>query len=128
VARLATQRGDGRVDLVPFVFAWMPAPEPGLGWLVSAVDAKPKRSLRLQRLANVAATPGVTVLVDHYDEDWTALWWVRIRGAARVLDPGPTATDALGALAAKYPQYRRQPPPGPVMSVSIEAVSGWSAT
>src|SRR3954467_8637183 len=81
---------DPAIDLVPFVFAWLADPAP-LGRLVHAVDHKPKRPDRLQRLRNVAAPPEVTVLVDHYEEDWSALWWVRVRGRASVLDPGGDA-------------------------------------
>jgi PPOX class probable F420-dependent enzyme len=114
----------GVVDLVPFVFAWLPEPAP-LGRLVHAVDHKPKRHQRLQRLANVAAHPGVTVLVDHYEDDWTRLWWVRLRGTATVLDPAEQA--GLDALAAKYPVYRDRPPTGPMMSVRLDEVRGWSA-
>jgi PPOX class probable F420-dependent enzyme len=126
VGRLATHRADGGIDLVPFVFVWLPDPPP-LGRLVSAVDHKPKRHERLQRLANVAAHPGVTVLVDHYEEDWSALWWVRLRGEARELAPGGDDT-ALSALVAKYRAYRERPPAGALLRVELTAVQGWSAS
>ena len=113
------------VDLVPFVFAWLADPAP-LGRLVHAVDHKPKRHDRLQRLRNIAAHPEVTVLVDHYDEDWSALWWVRVRGRAVVLDPGGDA-DGLAALIVKYEPYRHQPPAGPMVVIHIGEVRGWSA-
>ena len=100
---------------MPFVFAWLAEPAP-LGRLVHAVDHKPKRHDRLQRLRNIAAHPEVTVLVDHYDEDWSALWWVRVRGRASVLDPGGDA-DGLAALVAKYEPYRLQPPAGPMVVI-----------
>jgi PPOX class probable F420-dependent enzyme len=125
VGRLATGRADGGIDLVPFVFAWLPDPPP-LGRLVSAVDHKPKRHQRLQRLANVAAHPEVTVLVDHYEDDWSALWWVRLRGRAAELAPGADA-DALSALVAKYRPYQDRPPGGPLLRIELTAVSGWSA-
>lgn len=122
VGHLATQRPDGLVDLVPFVFAWLSEPGP-LGRIVSAVDHKPKRTQRLQRLANVAVHPEVTVLVDHYDDDWSRLWWVRLRGHA-VEQPDP---EGLGALCEKYDQYRQEPPRGPMLRIVVTALQGWSA-
>ena len=77
VARLATTDPDGRPHLVPIVFVLDGQT------LYSAVDAKPKRSRRLRRVANARERPDVTVLVDHYEDDWGRLWWVRVRGRAR---------------------------------------------
>ena len=122
VARLATIAADGTPHLVPFSFVL--AGEN----LYSAVDSKKKRSTRLQRLANIARDPRVTVLVDHYEEDWTRLWWVRLAGRARQLDPGGEAEEALRLLAAKYPQYEELPPAGPVLQIEIERWSGWEAS
>ena len=90
--------------------------------------SKPKRSTALRRLANVAVNPRVALLVDHYDEDWTALWWVRADGTARVLDADSVeGRAALAALAGRYPQYRDAPPGGPVLAVHVTRWSGWSA-
>jgi PPOX class probable F420-dependent enzyme len=92
--------------------------------LYTAVDEKPKRTRRLQRLRNIEADPRVEVLIDHYDDDdWTRLWWVRLRGRARNVDDA----HALELLAAKYPQYRDRPPSGPVIAVTIEGRSEWHA-
>lgn len=125
VARLATRNPAGLVDLVPFVFAWMPGGD--FGCLVSAVDHKPKRSSRLQRLANISADPCVTVLVDHYADDWTTLWWVRLRGDATELAPGRDSNEAIDSLVAKYPQYSERRPVGPVVRVVITDLIGWAA-
>jgi PPOX class probable F420-dependent enzyme len=124
VARLATADADGRPHLVPMVFAVSGET------IYSAVDAKPKRTSALRRLANIAANPRVAVLVDRYDEDWSTLWWVRADGLGRVLpDPGlPEARLAVGLLTERYAQYREHPPPGPVLAVDVERWSGWSAT
>jgi PPOX class probable F420-dependent enzyme len=123
VARLATVEPDGRPHLVPIVFVVHGER------LFSAVDAKPKRSQELRRLANVRANPAVSVLVDDYDEDWTALRWARADGVAEVLAPDhPQARAAVALLAAKYSQYREQPPPGPVLAVEVSRWSGWSFT
>jgi PPOX class probable F420-dependent enzyme len=121
VARLATTDPDGRPHLVPIVFALEG------DTLYSAVDRKPKRSRRLRRVENARERPDVTVLVDHYDDDWERLWWIRLRGRARVLDGGPEHDRALVLLAEKYPQYRAEPPVGPVLAVDVDEVRTWSA-
>jgi PPOX class probable F420-dependent enzyme len=121
VARLATIDEEGRPHLVPICFVL------DRDVLYSAVDEKPKRSRRLKRLANIRAHPDVTVLVDHYEEDWSRLWWVRVRGAARVLEAGQEHDRALALLAEKYDQYRAEPPRGPVIAVRVREWRGWSA-
>ena len=119
VARLATADGSGRPHLVPLVFAV--AGET----VYSVVDQKPKRELELRRLRNVRANPRACLLADHYEEDWSALWWVRADGLARVLDPAAAeGRRALGLLAGRYPQQR---PAGAVLAVDVERWSGWSA-
>lgn len=122
VARLATLDADGRPHLVPIVFALAG------DTVYTAVDEKPKRSRALRRIENARERPDVTVLVDRYDEDWTQLWWVRIRGRARVLDEGEEAAAALEALRAKYPQYRGEPPGPPVLAVAVEDWRAWTAS
>ncbi|MCU7727936.1 TIGR03668 family PPOX class F420-dependent oxidoreductase [Actinoplanes sp. KI2] len=118
VARLATAGPDGVPHLVPIVFALV-------GDVIhTAVDAKPKRTRRLKRLANIAANPRVSVLADHYEDDWSRLWWVRADGVARILDTSP---DGLAALAERYPQYRETPPPGPFLEITVERWSSWPA-
>ena len=95
--------------------------------LYSAVDRKPKRSRTLRRIENARARPDVTVLVDHYEDDWHRLWWIRLRGRARVLDAGDERERALTLLAEKYPHYRTEPPNGAVLAVDIAEVREWSA-
>ena len=121
MARLATIDPDGRPHLVPIVFAL------DGDTLYSAVDRKPKRSTTLRRIENARARPDVTVLVDHYEDDWSRLWWIRLRGRARVLDDGAERGRALRLLAEKYPLYRDEPPAGPVLAVDVVDVRGWSA-
>jgi PPOX class probable F420-dependent enzyme len=119
VGRLATLGADGRPHLVPICFALEGET------LYSAVDEKPKRSKRLQRLENIRRHPEVTVLVDQYEEDWTRLWWVRLDGTATVHEAGPERERGLELLGAKYEQYRAGPPTGPVIAVRIESWRGW---
>jgi PPOX class probable F420-dependent enzyme len=95
--------------------------------LYSAVDAKPKRSRRLRRIENARRRPDVTVLVDSYEEDWSRLWWVQLRGRARVLDSGPEAERALELLVRKYGQYGERPPGVPVLAVDVAEWRAWSA-
>jgi PPOX class probable F420-dependent enzyme len=121
VARLATVDSDGRPHLVPIAFVVVG------DTLYSAVDSKPKRSRTLRRIENARVRPDVTVLVDHYEDDWTRLWWVRLRGRARVLDGGDEADRALAALAAKYERYRARPPGLPVLAVDLAEWRAWSA-
>ena len=120
VARLATAGADGRPHVVPCTFAVL-----GEDTIVSAVDHKPKRTTALRRLANIAANPRVAVLADHYEDDWDALWWVRVDGSATVIDE-PTAA-ILAPLVAKYSAYATRPPEGPAIVVTLERWRGWSA-
>ncbi len=120
VARLATLDDDGRPHLVPIVFALDGET------LYTAVDRKPKRSWKLRRIENARARPDVTILVDHYEEDWDCLWWIRLRGRARVLDDGEERERALALLREKYQQYRTEPPDGAVLAVDVTEVREWS--
>ena len=122
MARLATTDPDGRPHLVPIVFAL------DGDTLYSAVDRKPKRSTKLRRIENARARPDVTILVDHYEEDWRQLWWIRVRGRARVLDDGDERAHALALLQEKYRQYRVEPPDGPVLAVDITEIRSWSGS
>ncbi|WP_061294629.1 TIGR03668 family PPOX class F420-dependent oxidoreductase [Herbidospora cretacea] len=90
--------------------------------IVSAVDHKPKTTRRLRRLEDIAADPRVSLLVDHYDDDWDRLWWVRADGVARVVAAWP-----VECLAAKYPQYRERPPEGPFIVIDVRHWQDWSA-
>ena len=121
VARLATVAADGAPHLVPVCFAVNGAV------VYSAVDDKPKRTTDLARLANIAAEPRVALLADHYDGDWTRLWWVRADGRARVVTAADERALALEALAAAYTQYAGRPPQGPVIAIEVHRWSGWSA-
>jgi PPOX class probable F420-dependent enzyme len=118
VARLATVAPDGRPHVVPICFAVED------DTLYTAIDEKPKRTRALQRLRNIEANPRVEVLVDHYEEDWSRLWWVRLRGTARVVERDERALDLL---MTKYEQYRSAPPNGPTIEIKVEQRAEWSA-
>ena len=115
VAQLATAGADGVPHLVPIVFAV------SNDVIYTAVDAKRKSSQRLRRMANIEVNPAVSLIVDHYDDDWSQLWWVRADGIATISD------DPEPALIARYPQYALQPPPGPFLRIQVTSWHGWSA-
>ncbi|MFQ6227440.1 TIGR03668 family PPOX class F420-dependent oxidoreductase [Nocardia sp. NPDC002869] len=120
VARLATVTTAGAPHLVPIVFALAG------DTVYTAVDAKPKSTTALRRLANIEANPEIAVLADFYDEDWTRLWWVRADGRARIVT-GDEARQGLTHLTDRYPVYVTEPPPGPVIALDIARWSGWAA-
>jgi PPOX class probable F420-dependent enzyme len=120
VARLATARPDGSPHVVPFTFAVV---GDRIYW---AVDRKPKSGRTLQRLVNLEAEPRVSAVADHYEADWTRLWWVRADGVGRIASDDE-AVEGLAALMEKYTQYRADPPPGPVVVIEVARWSGWRA-
>jgi PPOX class probable F420-dependent enzyme len=121
VARMATVATGSRPHVVPVCFALD-------GEVIhSAVDAKPKRSRDLRRLRNIEANPQVALLADHYEEDWTRLWWARADGVARLYERGePEHARAVELLAARYDQYGDSLPEGTAIVIEVERWSGWS--
>ena len=121
VAMLGTVGADGRPHLVPVVFAVH-------GDVVyTAVDAKRKTTQRLRRLANIEANPQVSMLVDHYADDWSQLWWVRADGLAAVHYSGEEMAAGYALLRQKYVQYQRIALDGPVITVEVQRWSSWHA-
>jgi len=122
VARLATADGFGTPHVVPIVFAL------DGDAIHTCVDDKPKTTRRLRRLTDIAENPRVSVLVDHYSDDWSQLWWIRIDGIATIHDADTEAgATGLDALARKYPQYRVRRPAGPVITIDRLRWRSWSA-
>jgi PPOX class probable F420-dependent enzyme len=122
VGRLATVTASGKAHVVPMCFAM-------IGDVVySAVDHKRKRSTNLRRMANIVATGSTSLLVDHFEEDWSSLWWVRLDGTGRLVEDEDEAAVAIEALIAKYPQYQQRPPDGPIMAIDVQQWTGWSAS
>jgi PPOX class probable F420-dependent enzyme len=123
-AILATTAPGGRPRLVPICFVL------DGDVLLSPLDEKPKQPgdpRSLARVRDLAARRGVSLLVHRWDEEWSRLGWVRLRGDARLLEPGGEVhAAAIGPLRAKYPQYadhaieRR-----PMIEVVIDRVSSW---
>jgi PPOX class probable F420-dependent enzyme len=121
VARLATVDVKGRPHVVPCCFA---LDGETLYSVVDDVKAKSTRALR--RLENIRIHPDVTLLVDHYEEDWSALWWVRLDGVARVLDDASPRHEAgTRLLVDKYEQYADASLSGPLIAVDITQWRAW---
>jgi PPOX class probable F420-dependent enzyme len=123
VAHLATVGAGGEPRVVPCCFA-----VDGDVLYTAVDDVKAKSTLDLRRVADIRERPTVALVVDHYDDDWSQLWWVRARGDAHVVTDGEERIRALALLAEKYPQYRAQPPPGAVIAVTITEWRSWSAS
>lgn len=121
VIRLATVDERGRPGLVVATFAV------DGDRIYTAVDAKPKGTRDLRRLRDVRANPRVAALADHYEDDWTRLWWVRADATARILTDPASMAAPIGLLRARYPQYHDTPPEGPVIAMTVERWSGWAS-
>jgi len=103
VAHLATADANGIPHIVPICFVYDGT------CLYSVIDRKPKRGngLNLKRVQNILANPRVSLLLDHYEENWDRLWYVLINGDAEILQGGQEHNEAIGLLRQKYPQYRK---------------------
>ncbi|HEY7294678.1 MAG TPA: TIGR03668 family PPOX class F420-dependent oxidoreductase [Dehalococcoidia bacterium] len=122
VAHLATANGAGQPHVVPVCFALLG------GAIYTPLDRKPKRVPveRLRRVRDLAANPAVCLTVDDYDEDWRRLHWLQVRGTARVVPPGEEQRAAIGALQARYAQYREMALEElPVIRIEPERVIDW---
>ncbi len=119
VGRLSTLTADHRPHIVPCCFVLHGRA------VYSAIDGKPKSTLDLRRVQNLAANPAASLLVDHYAEDWTQLWWIRVDGSGRAVEQDSERRRALDLLAAKYAQYRTVALPGPVLALDIERWRTW---
>ena len=122
---LCTLHAERGVDAVPVVYV-----VDDDGYVGVPIDrVKPKGSSRLQRERNLEADPRGALLVEHWDrDDWSALWWVRLDGSGRIVADSAERARAVAALCEKYPQYAARPPAGPVLAVTVERWSAWSAS
>jgi PPOX class probable F420-dependent enzyme len=120
VARLATADARGHPHIVVTTFALSGSK------VYLVVDEKPKTTRDLKRVRNIRANPTVALLADHYDEDWTKLWWIRADGRAVIVEDPGVAAQAIDLLAERYPQYRASRPRGPVIAVTVDTWTGWA--
>ena len=121
VAHLATADSAGTPSVVPVCFAL------AAETLYITIDEKPKGDpLRLRRLRNLAENPTAAVVADRYDEDWTRLGWVLVRGPAEILTAGEEHERAQALLRGRYPQLARMAITAlPVIALRIARASGW---
>ncbi|AZM47490.1 TIGR03668 family PPOX class F420-dependent oxidoreductase [Streptomyces sp. WAC 06738] len=122
VARLATADRAGVPHVVPITFAV------DGDVIVFAVDHKPKRTTDLRRLRNIAENPAVSVIADHYADDWASLWWARADGRAEIREDDAGRLPAVDLLQQKYRQYEEAPPPGAVVAIHVVTWTGWAFT
>ncbi len=123
IGRMATAGADGRPHVIPVCFAYLD------GCIYSVLDAKPKTAAltRLRRVRNILSNPQVSLVLDHYEADWTKLWYLLLFGTAELLEDGPEPTRAVAVLRDKYPQYRAMELEGnPVIKITPERVTGWA--
>jgi PPOX class probable F420-dependent enzyme len=121
VGHLATADAHGAPHLVPVCFVVSD------GSLYITIDQKPKGDPRgLKRLRNIIENPRAAFVADRWDEDWTRLGWVMLRGPAEILEKGPEHDRAQALLRSRYPQYQDMALDGlPVIAVRIERVTSW---
>ena len=125
VARLATVDEAGRPHALPVCFAALE------GVLYTPIDEKPKRGdpTTLRRVRNILANPSVCLVADHYEEDWTRLAWLQVRGSAALVEDARERTRAFAALRERYPQYRTMDLESrPLIRITPRQVVGWAAT
>lgn len=120
VARLATADASGCPHVVPICFALIEHT------VYFTIDEKPKTTRRLKRLANLRENPFAALVVDRYDEDWSRLGWVMVRGRAEILTGGPEHDAAQASLRARYPQLAGMDIEElPVVAIRIERAASW---
>jgi PPOX class probable F420-dependent enzyme len=121
VGHLATAGAQAVPHLVPVCFAVSD------GTVYITIDRKPKGNpLTLKRLRNIVENPVAAFIADRWDEDWTRLGWVMLRGPAEILPDGPEHDQAQALLRTRYPQYRgMELDELPVIAIRIERVTSW---
>jgi PPOX class probable F420-dependent enzyme len=124
VGRLATSDAANRPHAIPICYACID------DFVYSVIDAKPKRNpLKLKRLRNISENPQVALVVDHYDDDWSQLAWVLLRGRCQIVTDEYEYGRALAALQDRYPQYRDMGlaiDTNPMMRITLERVIAWA--
>ncbi len=125
IGHLATADKTGRPHLVPVCYAVV-----GEAAYI-ALDQKPKQSgdlFRLKRVRNIVENPAVCLTVDIYDEDWSKLAFLMLRGNAQLIEGGAEHDAAVLALLARYPQYRaHRLEERPLIAIHVRRVTRWAA-
>ena len=121
VGHLATADTRAAPHLVPVCFVVSE------GALYITIDQKPKGDVRtLKRLRNIINNPVAAFVADRWDEDWTRLGWVMLRGPAEILADGAEHDRAQAMLRSRYPQYQGMALDDlPVIAIRIGRVTSW---
>ena len=122
VAHLATADSNAVPHVIPICFAYDGS------FFYSAIDQKPKRTygMNLKRTRNILSNPQVALILDHYEEEWSQLWYVLIKGQGELLQSGQEHRTAIELLRQKYPQYRTMDIEGnPVIKIKPTAIVSW---
>jgi PPOX class probable F420-dependent enzyme len=125
IAHLATADRSGQPHAVPICFVFDDK------YFYSPIDEKPKRTApaKLKRLRNIAENPQVSLVIDHYDENWGKLAYVLITGAARVMQRGQKHRRAVTLLRRKYSQYRTMAiDRRPIIVIKPQRIIVWGRT
>jgi PPOX class probable F420-dependent enzyme len=124
VGRLATADQSGQPHVIPIVFATDGER------LYTPLDRKPKRvgSMELKRVRNLVENPRVAVVVDHYEEDWSKLTWLLVKGTGTLVESGEEYDVGVQLLEKKYPQYERMRLQGqPLIVITPFDITSWKA-
>ncbi len=120
VGRLATADRDGRPHVVPVCYVYENAA------FFIPIDEKPKTTIRLKRLRNIAENPQIALVIDVYNADWSQLAWLMVQGRATVWEYGREQAGSLAALRQKYPQYRDMAlEQRPLIQITPERIVSW---
>jgi len=124
VGRLATADAAGQPHVIPIVFATDGER------LYTPIDKKPKRlaANQLKRVRNLLENPKIAFVADHYEEDWTKLRWVMVKGIGTLLESGKTYLTGIRLLEEKYPQYEQMPLKDlPLIVIAPAEITSWRA-
>ena len=123
-AHLATADANGQPHVIPVCYVFDGE------FIYSVLDAKPKTTplRQLRRVRNILANPRVSLVVDHYEEDWSRLQYVMVTGNAGLLEPGDECARAIVMLREKYPQYQKMDlAQSPVIKIVPARFVPWSS-
>ena len=124
VAHLATGDPRGQPHVIPICFVF------DGNDFYSPIDEKPKRTApqKLKLIRNVLKNPQVSLVIDHYEENWRKLSYVLVSGKARMLLSGARHGKAVKLLRRKYSQYRKMRIDNlPMILIQPKRTTSWGA-
>jgi coenzyme F420-0:L-glutamate ligase/coenzyme F420-1:gamma-L-glutamate ligase len=112
IGRLATVDLECKPHVIPVVFVF----DNDRNCYFIPIDEKTKRSRpeNLKRVKNIQENPNIALLLDEYNEDWTKLYFIMIRGKGSILGGKKLEQNEMlilekahKLLCDKYPQYKK---------------------